>query len=151
MENKILSVVLILILLISCVTVSAKERSTAEENVYLIGTLEELVAFRDKVNGGETTACAQLTANIEVGQWTPIGTVENKYAGTFDGNGFAIKGINGSGTQWGFFRYTNGGEIKNLTIEAGNDGTVNVGHQSALFVAIAENNTRITRCVVTIK
>ncbi len=64
---------------------------------YKIATAADLKAFRDKVNGGSTGACAVLTADITLDkseQWTPIGTTRNKYAGTFDGDGHTISGIN---------------------------------------------------------
>jgi len=118
-------------------------------NPYLIGTLDDLIAFREKVNGGETSACATLTNDIVAGQWTSIGTSENKYAGTFDGSGYSITGIKGAGTNdnaWGLFAYTNGGEIKNLTVSTGTDSTMNIGHRAALIVAFASNDTKITKC-----
>ena len=69
-----------------------------ESNPYLIGAVNELKWFRDTVNGGETDICAKLTADISYKRyvsnpepkWEPIGTEENRYTGTFDGNGFRI-------------------------------------------------------------
>lgn len=62
------------------------------ESPYLIATEADLIAFRDKVNGGETGACAKLTSDISLtGYWTAIGTQESPFAGTFDGDGHAIK------------------------------------------------------------
>ena len=153
--KKNLILVLVISLLIQCIggiSVFADGTLQGEgsaESPYLIGTLNELIAFRDKINGGETTACAVLTKNIDASsqtKWTSIGTTENKYAGTFDGAGYEITGIKGSGATWGFFGYTNGGEIKNLAIKAGNNGTLKLGHQSAMVIAIASGNTKITRC-----
>lgn len=66
-------------------------------NPYQIATADDLKAFRDKVNGGTTTACAILTANITLDKsetWTPIGSSKNKYNGTFDGQGYTISGLN---------------------------------------------------------
>ena len=107
------------------------------EKPYIIGTLDELIAFRSKVNSGATTACGRLAKDIDVSsesKWTPIGTNDYKYAGTFDGNGYKINGIKGNGSNeaaWGFFAYTNGGEIKNLTVSTGTDDVLNIAHQSA--------------------
>ncbi len=44
----------------------------AAEDPVQIGTAEELAAFRDRVNAGENTLDAILTADIELtGDWTP--------------------------------------------------------------------------------
>ncbi len=118
------------------------------ENPYLIGTYDELLTFRNKVNNGETSACAMLVSDIDLNnaQWNPIGTETNKYCGVFDGNGYEITELNGKGNQWGFFGYTNGGEIKNLTLKAGNEGNLSLGHQSAMLIAIASGDTKVTKC-----
>ena len=52
--------------------------------------------------------------------WTPIGTSENPFTGTFDGKGYTIKNLvinGGSKSYIGLFGDTRNGEIKNLTIE----------------------------------
>ena len=57
-----------------------------------IGTAEELQNFASRVNSGETTLNALLTANIVTDNtYTPIGTRSNKYAGTFDGGGYSVE------------------------------------------------------------
>ena len=45
--------------------------------------------------------------------WTPIGTAENPFKGTFNGNGKTIKGLFGTA---GLFGYVEGGTIKNVTL-----------------------------------
>ena len=64
---------------------------------YKIGTAAQLAWFADAVNGGSRSACAVLTADIDLnGQaWTPIanGGINNGYTGTFDGQGHIIHGI----------------------------------------------------------
>lgn len=91
------------------------------EDPYLIGTKEELQWFRDTVNDGEPGICAKLTANIKFkdgdGAWAPIGTEENQYTGTFDGNDYTITftyatAPTGMEKGWGLFGYI------------GSDGTV---------------------------
>lgn len=102
----------------------------SSDNTYIIEDAEDLKAFRDRVNDGETGACAELTANIvlncdENNQWTPIGynkgTDDNiPYNGTFDGNGHTISGIyiNTSEDYQGFFGYIDSnGTVKDLGIE----------------------------------
>lgn len=95
-------------------------------NPYQIATADDLKAFRDKVNGGATTACAILTADITLDKsetWTPIGSSKNKYNGTFDGQGYTISGLNVNETgsnEAGLFGDTalsnTSPVIKNLTI-----------------------------------
>lgn len=105
------------------------------DNPYQIEDADDLEAFAEKVNGGETTACAILVNDITFNndvldengelngtgetfrQWTPISQVED-YNGTFDGNGHVIKGLYYSTDEWenfGFFMYIGeNGTVKNL-------------------------------------
>ena len=111
----------------------------SSDNTYIIEDAEDLKAFRDRVNDGETGACAELTANIVLNddvlnsdgslneekastfeEWTPIGTASNRYTGTFDGNGHTISGIyiNSASNNQGLFGYIGiGGTVKDLGIE----------------------------------
>jgi len=64
---------------------------------YKIGTAAQLAWFANAVNNGSRSACAVLTADIDLNgqKWTPIanGGVNNGYTGTFDGQGYIIHGI----------------------------------------------------------
>ena len=68
-----------------------------KDGVYQIGSGEDLVAFSELVNGGENTANAVLTADIDMTEqssnFLPIGTAEAIYSGTFDGQGHRIKNL----------------------------------------------------------
>ena len=106
-------------------------------DVYLIGNAEELKTFRDYVNNEAETrveegrnyvnVSAVLTADIDLkGEvWTPIcddsqGTGRAvRYEGTFDGAGYAIKGLNVVEREnvSGLFGYIEGGTVKNLSVE----------------------------------
>jgi len=77
----------------------------------------------------------RLSADISLKgfTWIPIGTEEDPFIGTFDGNGYKIMGLKienavnaesvslfneeGKEEYVGFFRYVAGGEIKNLILE----------------------------------
>lgn len=105
------------------------------DNPYQIEDADDLEAFAEKVNGGETTACAILVNDITLNndvldengelndtgetfrQWTPISQSKN-YNGTFDGNGHAIKGLYYSTddrSNFGFFMYIGeNGTVKNV-------------------------------------
>ena len=121
---------------------AAGTEPTSKDNVYQIGTAEELIWFRDSVNSGAipTSSDARLTADIDLtdnGQprhWQPIGgifdSVERYYSGTFDGNGYSVKGytvttddivegyeIGRTCAAGGFFGIITGGAtIKRLTL-----------------------------------
>ena len=115
--------------------------SGTQDDPYLIYNAEGLKAFRDKANGGERTAFATLMEDIvlndgtfdadgnytaadgstaEPEKWTPIGTDNNRYRGTFDGNGKTVKGLYvniENDEPAGFFGSTGGPKIKNLTVD----------------------------------
>ena len=68
------------------------------DGIYQIGTAEDLVAFSELVNGGETLANAVLTADIDMtnesANFLPIGNENSMYSGTFDGQGHKISNLN---------------------------------------------------------
>lgn len=91
-----------------------------------ISTLEELKAFRDEVNAGNTFKgeTIELANDIDLGgeEWTPIGHYQGgSFNGTFNGNGHTIKGLNIGNQSYsrgtGFFGETFTAVIKDLTIE----------------------------------
>ena len=112
---------------------------------FQISTAAELAWFRDYVNGkivneGEAdgtthpSASAELTADIDLVEfchaadgtkytddpsWTPIGNSDNRYQGTFDGNGKTIKNlyINATSGYAAFFGSATDGCIKNITFD----------------------------------
>ena len=74
-------------------------------------------ASNPNVQGTDCT----LENNIELeGEWTPIGTSEGAYKGTFDGQGHTISGLKVTGTgsdENGIFGVIEGGCVKNLRLE----------------------------------
>ena len=114
------------------------------DNPFQISKAAELAWFRDYVNGkivnegekdGTThpSVSAKLTENIDLSEfchaasttytqelsWTPIGNSDNRYQGTFDGNGKTISNlyINATSYYTGFFGYAEKGSIKNITFD----------------------------------
>lgn len=87
-----------------------------ESDPILIGSLSELEAFRNRVNeSGERRLCAQLTADITLGDsWTSIGNNQS-YIGTFDGNGHTIRAE--SGVVNLFRMIGDNGKVQGLTVE----------------------------------
>lgn len=116
MKKKLFSLLALL-----CLTISgawAITGSGTSDNPYLIGGLNDWNTFASKIESGEITACAKLTANIE-GVSTMAGASENTaYGGTFDGDGYSITlNINTNQDVAGLFRYAKGATIKNLNLK----------------------------------
>lgn len=95
-----------------------------QDGVYQIATAQDLVDFSAIVAGGEQTANAVLTANIDmtpVEDFTPIGSVAMPYKGTFDGQEHIISNlyINLPEQEYvGLFGVLNGGaSIKNVVMD----------------------------------
>ena len=99
------------------------------DGVYQITSAEELAWFAQQVDAGETTLNAKLLSNIFVNDentqnnWEPIGDYSNQYAGTFDGNGKAVRGLDAPLFGYG----GEGGLIKGVTVYGTIYGTSNVG------------------------
>ena len=98
---------------------------------FVIGSEAILRELAEKVNGGETWAngdisyaeCTYvLTADISLASaWIPVGTEEHPFTGTFDGDGFVIRGVetDGQGPEnRGLFGYIKGGTVEDLGIVA---------------------------------
>lgn len=67
--------------------------SGTAKDPYRITCAAELIWLRDAVNAGEANTCAELQRDVEYVDevWTPIGTSEHPYTGTFNGNGHTIR------------------------------------------------------------
>ena len=84
-----------------------------------------------------------LTQDITLSdaEWTPIGTKDNPFTGTLDGNGFTIKGLtvgNGANDDKAFFGFTKDATVKNIAFTS----AVVKGHnQAAIVVAQATSST----------
>lgn len=67
-----------------------------EANPYLIANLPQLLLLQQKVNSGDENfnrKAYKLTADIALnGVWTPIGTNEKRFSGSFDGDNHSITG-----------------------------------------------------------
>lgn len=111
-----------------------------------ISSAEDLVAFAQAVNAGEPLTpfmkdgVVVLLGDIDVSsvkEWTPAGTAENPFTGTFDGKGYAIKNIG-----WtidasvypaaGIIGYAKGAGISGLTVGASGDRMTIKGNVSSV-------------------
>ncbi len=104
-----------------------------EKEVYEISSIEELKAFAQEVNNGNSFIgyTVVLTEDIDLNneEWTPIGN-PTAFQGIFDGQDHTISNllISGYNSTVGLFANTNSGEIKNLKIRnAKVSGRLNVG------------------------
>ena len=108
-----------------------------EAEPFILKTADHLAWFRDYVNVGKVSACAKIADDVEAIDmstvchgadaatntkelsWDPIGNSDNKYQGTFDGNGKTIRNlyINSTIRYKGFFGYAVDCRIKNITFD----------------------------------
>ena len=105
------------------------------DGAYAVSDVEGLVNIAEAINDGTVAADAniELTGNIDLNElatravasnWTPIGTSENPFTGTFDGKGYTIKNLalveseaKEGKAYIGFFGYAKDATIKNVTFE----------------------------------
>ena len=154
--KKLLAMLLTLVMALGVTTMAWAENgwtgSGTEADPYMITTEAGLNKLATDVNSGTVHSgdYFKLGASITVTNWTPIGQKgsENKFAGTFDGNGqtVTIDGINSSldlafGGYAGFFGAVKDATIRNLTV----DGTI-TGADVAGIVARMDGGT-VENCV----
>lgn len=122
-----------------------------------IRNVNELVAFRDRVNNGATFEGRTITLASDIdlagvcnrvdgttandNSWIPIGTNEKRFKGTFNGNNHTINHlyINTTNGRQGLF-----GAVENATIshvKIGTDSQVKGGNQTAGIVGHGNNFT----------
>ena len=151
------------------VTVTTKDGNTTtrkivEKSEETIGSVAELVAFRDKVNSGLTYEgkTIRLTQDLDLSSvcgeningaqvsWEPIGTETNSFKGTFDGKNKTISNLYIKSDKFsnvGLFN-KNEGVIKNIIIEKAYIDNLNSGETINTYTGIiaAINNNKIMKC-----
>ena len=129
-----------------------------EAKPFVLKTAEHLAWFRDYVNEGHPNAWAKIAddvkeidmstvcheadaaTNTKELSWDPIGNSDNnKYQGTFDGNGKTISNlyINATSDNTGFFGYADAGSIKNITFN--NAKVKSTGDYTGILTGYEEN------------
>lgn len=124
---------------------------------YRITTAEELYGFAEIVNKGETNACGILMNDVVVNadsidtdyaEWTPIGTKENPFKGSFRGEHNTIRGLYSKNFQseaMGFLGYVTEDStaltyVYNLGLEDVHfEGSGSIG----AFVGIINSNNKV--------
>ena len=124
--------------------------SGTESDPYVIDSLEKLERVRDNVNGGASFAgeFLRLTADIDLSQkyninnqWTPIGTPEKPFSGSFDGNGHTVSGLyinDVNAINQGLFGVVSGGKIEKLAVT---DAQVIAKQYFAGIAGVLKNST----------
>ena len=112
--------------------VSTPAGEGSAEKPYQITSGEELAWLAQEVNAGEQqSACAVLENDINLGEeeWTPIGSSNCPFSGSFDGAKHKINGLSiQTGNSYeGLFGYIRDAQIQNLSVS----GSVNTPVASA--------------------
>lgn len=110
-----------------------ENKTIIERSIENINTVEEFVAFRDKVNSGLTYEgkTINLLKDIDLGSvcganingqeisWEPIGTDKTYFKGIFDGNYHTISRLyyNSNAYNWVGLFAQNGGTVQNLILD----------------------------------
>ena len=112
---------------------------------------EDMILLRQRVNEGKVLASTTIKVmdNIDLectqeDKWEAIGSTENPFLGTFEGNNHSLKGLYMEGTEvtQGLFSY-NSGTIKNIKIENGyvKSSNVDTGMVAGVNAGRIENVT----------
>jgi hypothetical protein len=107
---------------------------TESENSFALGTADELAGLAVLVNGGADFSgkTVSLNSGVNLGgaNWTPIGTYNRQFKGTFEGNGHKItffladRNLTSPYLHAGFFGVLGeGGAIRGLLLEGDIDAT----------------------------
>lgn len=169
-RSRILALLMTLIIVIGSVSLpggvaraAGTEPSGAgtEADPYRIGTVEELMWFRNEVNANSRlTICAILTQDITIDgtykEDTNLGIgkdTNHQYGGTFDGAGHTVTSLtsqymNMLSKERGFFNLVGkNGIVKNLTIKNAELVFANTSSTEPVFGAVAGRNYgRIENC-----
>ena len=119
--------------------------SGTAEDPYRITGAAELIWLRDAVNAGEVNTCAELQQDVEYVDevWTPIGTSDHPYTGTFNGNGHTIRvWLNGWGQA--LFGYVGAGaKLTDIAVQKHQSKNYSLNASAPLA---RSNAGTITRC-----
>ena len=149
-----------------CKACKAYQPATQNSGKYEIGNAGQLYWFAGLVNGTltdgtpqNTAACAELASNITLNTgvlktdgsladdvstftgWTPIGSLANKYTGTFDGKNYTVGGLyfnDGEATRVGLIGYAYNTTIANVGVI---DAYINAKDDIGGVCGITENCT----------
>ena len=117
-----------------------------KKDYYEITSKDDWNAFCGIVNGGQNAVDAKMTADVDLGnEIVMVGGRDNKYAGTFDGQGHALT-VNWKddyASQKAPFYYVDGATIKNLRIK----GEILCNYELAGLIYSVYGYTTVLSCV----
>ena len=144
------------------VYINNQDKVTEENNTLLINDPEQFSSFATAVNNGNTFSGINVALGSDIDlnnqSWTPIGTKENPFQGTFDGNEYSISNLKISGLEnsiiAGLFGRLNG-TVKNLVIDKAeishvSDGSGGIGvvagsiFNAGLIENVIVSNAKVT-------
>ena len=132
------------------------EIGTAGDNPFLIATDEQLKELATLVNGKETyndgndsygAAHYRMVADVDLsayGNWTPIGSEDTPFRGTFEGNSHTIRNLtitNATQEYQGLFGWANG-IIQNVLVS---DANISVTYTNAAVGTVVGRNDGIVQ------
>ena len=145
MKKKLLSALMMVMVILTPISVSALDQ---KDGVYQIGSAADLTQFIQLVNEeGLVDIDAVLTANVEyTGELDTlmVGTSENRYAGTFDGQSHTVT-VNYDFSYQddaALFRFITG-TVKNLIVK----GDIKVSRKFAAGIAAHSYGATIENCI----
>lgn len=89
------------------------------ETYYLIFNEAQLRSIGTGANGMDKKYMQQADIQMSANEWIPIGTADKPFTGSYNGNGYEIKGLtmkDPNAKVIGFFGYAKGASIYNITM-----------------------------------
>lgn len=114
-----------------------------------ISSPEELRLFAEYINSGKPTrgidfAVSTLVTSFDMREvaWTPAGTAEHPFQGTFDGRGITLTGlkVNGGAENAGLFGCVDGAIIHDIVLD---DAEISGSAAAGILAGHVANNSRI--------
>lgn len=125
----------------------SKIEPLAKDGIFQISNGAELAWFAEYINNNGENQNAVLTSDIDLGDydWTPIGTREINYLGSFDGQNHKVKGIyinNPNNYYLGLFGEVKGATLRGVSVY----GAITGSYYTAGLVGYAYESSTIDRC-----
>ena len=144
--KKVLATILALVMALSLTATAWAAQPTPTAVAEMGGTTyNDLHTALEAAKSGGTV---ELLGEVNLtGDWTPVGTSNEPFKGTFDGNGYTITGLKiTSGSYIGLFGYVGeGAEIKNVNLVGANVfGEKRVG----ALIGQIKGNATVSNCTV---
>ena len=143
--KRLLSLCLALVLALGAIPVSgfAAEPAKDADQVYQIGTAQDLLGFAKAVNSGSTAIKGKLTADIDLSalsDWPGIGTGAKPFAGSLDGQNHTVTFKD---ADVGLFGYIMGSQSSPATVK----NVITAGSIQNSGFAVSAGYAHFTMCI----